>query len=477
MKIKFIFIWPLFLVICILMASSVQGQGSDIYQNGLSLKIDSSGKKYIRFIFWNQVWMRSMQHNPGTQVNGENSNHTWDVGARRIRFLAYAQISPRYLILTHFGINNQTFGSGGASTTTATGPNGAGKKPQLFFHDAYNEFAIVPERNLKTNKENKASIYIGVGLHYWMGLSRMTAGSTLNFLTIDAPIVNWPLVEFGDQFARQYGIYIKGRIGKLNYHMHANKPFATRVTPPLPNPATGPVAVDNNGDPSVALGGYFDYQFLDQESNKLPYRSGTYLGTKKVFNIGGGFYHTKNGTASNHPTAPAQLNRHNITLLGFDVFADLPIGNKKKNMAITAYSVGYRYDFGPNYLRTLGLMNPSSGFDPTLPPGQLPLNGPGNSRVFVGTGNILYTQAGLLLPKGNKGKMRMQPFAAHTYKKFEAIDQSGHYFDAGINFFLDGHHAKITPQYSTRPVYFDVNGQKKINGTKGEFLIQVQIYL
>jgi hypothetical protein len=71
----------------------------------------------------------------------------------------------------------------------------------------------------------------------------------------------------------------------------------------------------------------------------------------------------------------------------------------------------------------------------------------------------------------------VQPFAAYTFKKFEAVNQSGHYFDAGANFFIDGHHAKITPQYSTRPVYYDVNGQKKINGTKGEFLLQLQIYL
>lgn len=456
---------------------SSYGQGSDDYENGLTLKIDSTGQKYIRFIIWNQIWMRSIAHNPGTQVNGENATQTWDVGARRIRFLAFAQISPRYLILTHFGINNQTFGGGGGSGTAGTGPYGMGKKPQLFFHDAYNEFALVPEQNIGTGHKNKASVYVGAGLHYWLGLSRMTAGSTLNFLTIDAPIVNWPIIEFSDQFGRQFGIYTKGRIGKLNYNMHANKPFATNKQPPPPDPIKGPIAVDNNGDPSLALGGYLDYQFFDQESNMLPYRVGTYIGTKKILNIGGGFYHTKNGTASYNVNQPEKINKHDITLLSMDVFADMPIGNKKKNMAITAYSVGYHYNFGPNYLRTIGLMNPASGFDPNIPSNQLPLNGPGNNRVFIGTGQILYTQAGFLLPKSKQGKLRMQPFAAHTFKKIEAVDQCGHYFDAGANFFLDGHHAKITPQYSTRPIYYDVNGQKKINGVKGEFLVQLQIYL
>ncbi len=452
-------------------------QGSESYGNGLKIQLDSSGKKYIRFIIWNQIWMRSIDHNPGTQVNGQNVNNTWDVGARRIRFLAYAQITPRYLILTHFGINNQSFATGGASGSTNTGPYGMGKKPQIFFHDVYNEYAVIPAVHPTTGKKNKASVYVGAGLHYWWGLSRMTSASTLNFLAIDAPIVNWPLVEISDQFVRQFGVYAKGRVGKMNYSMHVNKPFATNVVPSDPDPVKGPVAVDNNGNSSPALGGYFDYQFLDQESNLLPFRVGTYVGTKKVFNIGGGFYHTRNGTASKPSAGSSTWDKHDITLLGLDIFADMPVGNKKKNMAKAEYSVWNRYDLGPNYIRTVGLMNPASGFDPNMPAAQRTINGPGNNREFIGTGNIWYTQAGLLLPKGEKGKLRIQPFGAYTLKNLEALDQIGNYFDLGANFFLDGHHAKLTPQYSTRPLYYNQNGQRRINGTKGEFLLQLQIFL
>jgi hypothetical protein len=479
MKMKNIYpsAWIFFLLISMPIGMNLIAQGSDDYKGGLKIKLDSTGKKYVRFIMWNQIWMRSIHHNPGTQVNGENVDRTWDVGARRLRFLAYAQVSQRYLILTHFGINNQSFATGGGSGTGGTGPYGAGKKPQLFFHDAYNEFTIVPENDYNTGHKNKVSVAIGAGLHYWWGLSRMTSASTLNFLAIDAPIVNWPLVEFSDQFVRQFGLYAKGRAGKLNYSMHINKPFATNQTPPIPDAIKGPIAVDNNGNASPAFGGYFDYQFFEQESNGLPFRVGTYVGTKKVFNIGAGFYHTKDGTKSRDLISPEKFNKHDITLLGLDVFADIPIGNKKRNMAVTAYSVFYNYNFGPNYIRTVGLMNPASGFDPNLPPSERTLNGPGNNREFIGTGNILYTQAGLLLPKGNKGKMRIQPFAAHTYKKLEALDDNGHYFDVGANFFIDGHHAKITPQYSTRPLYFEMDGKRRINGTRGEFLLQFQIYL
>jgi ABC-type taurine transport system ATPase subunit len=56
-------------------------------------------------------------------------------------------------------------------------------------------------------EKTKFSLTMGGGLHYYMGLSRATMASTLNFLTIDAPIFNWPLIENSDQFARQMGLF------------------------------------------------------------------------------------------------------------------------------------------------------------------------------------------------------------------------------------------------------------------------------
>jgi hypothetical protein len=113
----------------------VLGQGSTDYGGGLKVNINPEGTKYVRFIIWNQIWFRSMETNPGTSVNGAPTENISDVMARRVRFLAYAQITPRYLIMSHFGINNQTFASGGASGTNGTGGYGQGKKPQVFFHD------------------------------------------------------------------------------------------------------------------------------------------------------------------------------------------------------------------------------------------------------------------------------------------------------------------------------------------------------
>jgi hypothetical protein len=451
------------------------GQGSTEYGSGLKVPLDSTGDRYIRFGLWNQIWYRNQHNNPGSLINGKAKEHTWDIGARRLRFLIFAQISPRYLILTHFGINNQTFTTGGLSGSNGTGPNGLGKKPQLFFHDVWNEYAIIPSVDLTTQAPNNYSLYVGGGLHYWWGISRLSSASTVNFLTIDAPIINWPLVEFSDQFVRQFGFYAKGKLGKLNYIAAINKPFATNQSPVFDNLKNELVAIDNNGDAKAAITGYFDYRFFDQESNALPYRVGTYVGTRKVFNLGLGFYHNQDGTKSTDLLG--KIEQHDITLLGADVFADLPIGSVSRNMAFTAYAVWYNYNFGPNYWRTIGIMNTSSSFNPSLPVVQQTLNGPGDSRVFVGTGDIFYTQAGVLLPKLKKYKTRVQPFAAYTRKQLEFFDEPGMYWDAGFNLYLDGHHAKITTQYSSRPLYFQQGTKRLINGYRGEVLIQLQIFL
>ncbi|CAH0334597.1 hypothetical protein FVB9288_00188 [Flavobacterium sp. CECT 9288] len=446
---------------------SLQGfsQGSTEYGGGLKFNLNEDGSKFMRVIAWNQIWMRSSEMNPGTMIGGEATSTATDIGNRRLRFLAYAQVSKRYMILTHFGINNQTFTNGGAAGTSGTGGYGAGKKPGLFFHDAWNEYAVVlPE------KDKKFSMSLGAGLHYYMGLSRMTMGSTLNFLTIDAPIFNWPLIENSDQFARQVGLFAKGKYGKLEYRLSYNKPYATNLAPVNTTNVANAVAVDNSGLTKWSKAGYLEYQFLEQEANVLPFKVGSYLGTKKVFNLGAGFYTAPDATRS---LVNNTINKHDITLLSADAFMDLPIGKKEKKMAVTAYSVLYDYDFGPNYLRNVGIMNVGT-LDPNFT-GNRAIAGPGNAQPTIGSGTIWYTQAGVLLPnKEAKPKVRIQPFGAVTYKDFDALAQTSTQFDIGSNFFLDGHHAKITAQYSTRPVYTSLTNK---SGSLGEFVVQLQIYL
>ncbi len=448
-----------------LLSSSLYSQGSPDYGSGLKLNLNHEGDKYVRFILWNQIWLRNTEMNPGTMVSDEATKNTWNIGNRRLRALAYAQITKRYMVLMHFGINNQTFINGGGSGSTGTGGYGNGKKPQMFFHDAWNEYAVV-----LPGEAGKFSLSLGAGLHYYMGLSRMTMASTLNFLTVDSPIFTWPLIDNSDQFARQMGMFAKGKYGKFEYRFSLNKPFATNLAPvDVTNPAAR-VAVDNNGNPEFSKAGYVEYQFLDSESNLLPFKVGSYLGTKKVFNLGAGFYHQKDGTRT---SVNSQIEKHDIALYAVDAFADLPLGNAKNKMALSAYAGFYNYNFGPNYLRNLGIMNVGTT-DPNFI-GDKAIAGAGNLQPMIGSGNIYYVQAGLLLPSNaDKPKIRIQPFAAYTNKNFKALENSSSQFDIGANWFIDGHHAKLTTQYSTRPTYTSASAEPK---SKGEFILQFQIYL
>jgi len=424
-------------------------QGSENYGAGIKIKVNDDGTKFIRLITWHQFWTRYTEANPNTSLTGEDKSSYADFGLRRSRFLVYAQVTPRFLILSHWGINNQTYVNGGY-----LGGQDA-KRPQLYIHDAWAEHAIV---------QNK--LHLGAGLHYWNGISRITNGSTLNFMAVDAPIFNWATIETTDQFARQFGMYAKGQIGKLDYRVALNRPFTVGAMP-TPTALTSTVAV-NIQNSNWATQGYLQYQFWEAESNLLPFAVGTYVGKKKVFNIGAGWYSHPESMGTNENGI---VKKHDTMLFGLDAFMDLPL-NAEKGTALTAYGVWYNYDFGPNNLRNIGIMN--IGYAGSQP-ATASFNGAGNAQPTIGTGNIGYLLGGYLFPKSLFGEgQRFQIFSAYTYKKFDRLVDPSHQFDAGCNLFLEGHHAKITLQYSNRPIY---NTNRSLDKYLGEFILQTMIYL
>lgn len=428
----------------------------------LKIKFNEDGSKYLKFGFWNQTWLRVIENNPGTAVNGVPQETTYDAGIRRMRITATAQLSPRYLMFVQMGINNQSFISGGG---TGTGGNGAGKKAVFFFHDAYNEFTILPNIDFDTKKANNFSLYLGAGLHSWNGVSRLTNASSNRMLTADLPVFNFNTIEVSDQFARQMGVFAHGEYKKLGYRVNVNKPFATNLVP-----AVGAGALDNNKSGKLSFAGYFDYQFFETENRSTSFLAGSFLGEKKILNIGAGFYSTNDGTITQ--TSTDVFEKHDISIFGVDVFAELPVGPKDKNMSVSVYSVLYDYDFGPNYIRTTGLMNPGTA-DPTFT-GTIAKEGFGNSKYLLGTGQIWYTQAGFLLPKFSD-KVRIQPYVTYTLKKLEVLSESGSFYDIGTNFLLDGHNAKISVQYSSRSLYDGATNT--VFKRAGEFITSIQIYL
>ena len=426
----------------------------------MTLKLNDDGSKYIRFITWHQFWMSSTQNNPGTvDINGKAVSSTLDFALRRSRFLVMSQISPRAMILMHWGINNQSFVNGGSAGTT--GSNG-GKKPQVYIHDAWTEYEVI-----------KNALSIGAGLHYWNGISRMTNASTLNFMAVDAPIFNWATIESTDQFARQLGMYAKGQIGRLDYRLALNKPFAFGSAPK--DVAKNGVAV-NVLNENWAQAGYLKYMFWDKESNKLPFEVGSHLGAKKVLNLGAGFYNHSKSTL--YKTA-SDSTFQNQTAFGADVYMEYPF-NKAKGTMLHLYSVYYNYQFGTNYLRNLGILNTHAS---VAAPGEGRTAdswaGGGNLQPTIGTGSIFYTQLGFKLPQFKNGTSFM-PYATFTYKDFERLADPSTQLGLGLNYYITGHHAKITLEYQTRPVYkLQEGGGTAIqrNGSKGQLIIQSAIFL
>lgn len=450
--------------VVLLVSVSMQAQGSDLYGSGLKIKFNDDGSKYLRVISWAQVWTRYNYNNEGTTRQGAEQEATFDVGLRRARMLFLSQISPKFLILAHIGINNQN-----ALSNSLANNAGNTWKPGLFFHDMWTEYQVTKG---KTTGGMAYELSLGAGLHYWNGISRSTNASTLNFLTLDAPIVNWPTIDAADEFARMMGIYAKGKLDKLDYRVALNMPFSRQAA--IANPSLPGKTGFNRKNNSINLQGYFNYQFWDQESNLLPFAVGSYLGTKKVLNIGAGFEHGFDAMMSYNSLTDSAV--QDMTHFSVDVFLDLPLSAKKD--AITAYAAYYNYNFGENYTRAIGIMNMADGF--TGANGAVNRNGFGNSYITVGTGEAFHAQVGYLLPKGNKS-LRIQPYGNITLQNWFGVrnlDGSMKGWVAngnvGCNWLLEGHHAKITTDIGLRPDFNNAANEAKIRPC---FTVQTMIYL
>ena len=434
------------------------------YGAGMKINISPDGSKYVRFLTWHQVWTRYTKNNTGTlRAPGKRQDEQVDFALRRSRLIVLSQLNPRFLVYTHIGINNQTAVSGGVNPTVD------GKKPQLFVHEAVVEYKVNQYASL------------GAGMHYQNGLSRMTRSSTVNFLTLDAPLTNWPTIEAIDQFVRGIGVYAKGRISKLDYVFSVNESFLTNqgnafssaaglgVTSTSTGSNTGRNVAEYNPQGTKHIyQGYLSWEFFDQESNLLPFNVGTYLGTKRVFNLGGGFFYNADGMVSRPTTsvltaaetaaattagissynnAANGVRTHDIGLWSLDAFFDTPI-NKEAGTAFTAYAVYYNFDMGPNHTRFIGASNPGYGTDARR----------GNAVPHSGTGHVGFVETGYLLPKNLLGpKVRVQPYASYLLGAYDGLvkangeQQNVNIFDGGANFYLDGHNAKFTLNYRARP--------------------------
>ena len=395
-------------------AQLIYSQGSPDYTGGLKVKFDEDGKKYLRIISWAQV-----QGTYTDDVPEESSKINFNL--RRARVLMFAQINEKFLILTHFGLNSLN--------ANALSPTGKGDGSQLFFHDVWAQY------NLSKNHA------VGGGLHYFNGISRLNNQSTLNMMTLDNNRQSWATIGLSDQFARHLGVFAKGKFGKLQYRIAINdaatNSLDTRDVTDATNSGTtiyGGKKFLGSKDAGKAYAGYFDYNFFDQESNFLPFKVGSYLGGKKVFNVGAGFFLHPKGTV--YMDTNGDLKGQDVSLFAIDAFYDAPLGDK--GSAITAYATFQSNDYGKNYLYSA-----------------------------YGTGSMIYGHLGYVFG-GDKTKTQYQPYVSYATNSYDAVDDNRNVLGIGANAYFSGHNSKLTLEYKN---------QKFGDSKTGTVTLQAMIYL
>jgi hypothetical protein len=373
-------------------------QGSSDYGGGMKVNINEDGSKYFRVISWAQVWSQYNSDRP-LDANG-HEQAALDFSVRRARILMYAQINKDFLILTHFGLNSLNANN--------MSPTGTGEGSQLFLHDVWTQYSL---------GKNHA---IGGGLHYWNGISRLNNQSTLNIMTLDNDRQAWATLGLSDQFARHIGVYAKGAFGKFQYRVAINEASTNNLQATVV-PTNGGAAsytgrrLLGSKEAGKTYAGYFEYGFLEAESNFLPYKVGTYLGTKKIFNVGAGFFMHPNGSVIADTTG--KLSGENVSIFGIDTFYDAPIG--KNGAAITAYALYQNANYGKDF--KLG--------------------------TTYETGSMLHAHVGYVIP--SKSKTKLQPYVSFDNREIEVLKDNATQLGIGTNAFFSGHNSKLTLEYQS----------------------------
>lgn len=442
-------IFTSFLLQFLLSIPFAKAQFPDKLKHGLRFYVDSKDSShYISLNMASQIWMRYTANNPNTAVEGTPQDNTTDISIRRIRLVLSGQLTDRVAFFVQFGQNNLNYLSP--------------RKSGSFFHDVTADYTVIRKK-----------LAIGAGLNGWNGPSRFSNTSVGSILVLDPPNYQEVTNDTYDQFVRRLGVYAKGKLGKLDYRISAAKPFVIQTAGSSIYPVNSEISTISTLPPKFVYQGYLMYQFLDQESNFGPGTAGSYLGKKKVFNIGGGFYYQDR--AMYHLKNTVDTSFQPIQLFAVDVFYDTPV-NKDKGTAYSLYACYSNYNFGKDFIKVSGPDNPASGTtikSPTL----FQKANYGNAFPYLGTGNIFYLQTAYKFKDnlfGDQGTL--QVYGDMQYSKYDLLKSSMFVFDAGVNWLIHGHNSKLTLNYQNRP-YFEANNQGELvqKSRKGEVVLQYHI--
>jgi hypothetical protein len=437
------------LIFCLAAPAWAQDQKDPLInpKNGIQFRLNEEGSHFVKLTFVNQTWVRWNQSNPGSTVFGTPKDQTFDISLRRTRLQLFGQLTDRVFFYLQFGQNNFNYLSP--------------RKTGAFFHDVVGEYAVV-----------KKKLSLGAGLTGWTGPSRFASPSVSSIMAMDAPLFEQANNDVNDQFLRRLSVYAKGKLGKLDYRLALSSPFVTQTASAsffALNQLPDRVATYSANPPELQTSGYLQWQFLDQEANLVPYTTGTYLGKKRVFNLGAGFLAQPNAMWYRQGADTVSAN---MRLLAIDAFLDMPT-HAGRTDAITAYLAYFNNDFGPNFVRNLGVNNPANG----VAPGRGSFNGAGNAFPIEGTGNIWFGEVGYKLKDGLLGRAgTLQPYASLQYANYQRLADPMAMWDVGLNWLMAGHLSKLSLDYQFRPIYAQ-NSPTDIAHTdhRGMVVLQYQV--
>ncbi|HTE34454.1 MAG TPA: hypothetical protein VK666_28945, partial [Chryseolinea sp.] len=143
----------------------------------------------------------------------------------------------------------------------------------------------------------------------------------------------------------------------------------------------------------------------------------------------------------------------------------------EKGTALSAYAGYFNLDYGPDYLRYNGVMNPANGIT----------NGPysgsqGNAFPMFGTGKVIYAQVGYLFRKDLLGDVgTLMPYASLMSGDYDRLSDRMNVVDVGMNWLIKGHTSKISLDYQNRPVYEAQGDELVKSSNRGQVVLQYQV--
>jgi len=434
-------------------------------KNELMVSLNETGTHFFKVTLLNQTWLRFNQSNPGSTFIQEPSNNTFDIGLRRTRIQAFGQISDRLFLYLQYGMNNFNYLNGFPAFNTAGTPSN--RKVAAFFHDAVGEYLVF---------RNKNYLKVGGGLTIVNGLSRFSQPSISSIVSLDVPVFAQATVDQTDEFSRKLSLYARGQVGRIDYRVAISDPFPIQTNAAVP-PAFGPNANFALKGHKKQFQGLLLYQFFDQEANQTPgYMTGTYLGKKKIVNLEAGFITQQNALWRNEGTTAAPDTAYqNMNLWSVATFLDMPL-NPKTGTAVNAYLGYFHTDYGTNYLRYNGIMNPASGIS-SAPAGLW--GAQGNAFPMFGTGNVIYGQFGYLMRQDlfGAGNGTLMPYVQAQVASYQRLTQTLGVYNLGLNYLIKGHNGKMTLDYQNRPYHRTSGEQLAPAGRRGQFVLQYQVFI